>query len=116
MSDQLRFGEALRDQGMARVLMFTPDEWKARAFEAIVELAKTGEPFTSEQLREIVGDPPKPNAMGSIFNAAAMKKIIVHCGWRKASRPGMHATDLREWIGRIRTEQSLSPVGTGGGA
>lgn len=114
MTEQLRIGEALRDQGMARVLMFTPDEWKARALEAIGELARTGEPFTSEELRAIVGDPPKANAMGSIFNAAAMRKIIRHCGWRKASRPGMHATDLREWIGTIR-QPEISPVGPGGG-
>lgn len=111
----MQLGEALRDQGMARVLMFTDDEWKLRAMQAIIELARGGEPFTSEDLRELVGDPPKPNAMGSIFNTAAMRKIITHVGWRKASRPGMHATDLREWMGRVKTGPGISPVGPAGG-
>lgn len=56
MSDQLTIADALKETGMARA-----DEtsgtaaWKTRWDHAIASLARMGEPFTADDVREIAG-------------------------------------------------------------
>jgi hypothetical protein len=102
VNEQLDFltGPTLRDEGTARVWENEVDEWKTLAWNALLLLADGGEPFTSEDVRAIAGDPTRPNAFGSLFYKAARRGIIRRTGMsRKASRPSMHATDLPFWIG-----------------
>lgn len=93
-------GELERDLGTARVWDHEPDEWKTLAWNALLILADGGEPFTSEDVRAIVGDPERPNVVGSLFLRASKRGIIKRTGeLRHASRPSLHATDLPVWIG-----------------
>lgn len=103
MNEQLTLdGPARRDEGTTRVWSHADEQWKANAWDAICALATLGDPFTSEQVRAIVGDPDKPNAMGALFLRASKAGIIHRTGRvRRATRPSLHATDLPEWEGCV---------------
>jgi hypothetical protein len=93
-------GEALRDRGVDRVWDNAGEKWRAEALEAIALCAAAGEPFTAEDIRAIVGDPPHHhNAFGAAFALCARRGIIRKVGYRKATRASLHATELAEWIG-----------------
>lgn len=103
MSEQLSLaaageGETRRDVGMAKVLDAS-EEWRDDAMIAIRGLAAERAPFTAEDVRAIVGDPPRPNAMGAVFHLAARRGWIRKVGYRKATRPSLHATELAVWEG-----------------
>ncbi len=103
MHEQLAFespaeGEARRDAGMAKVLDASA-EWRSDAMVAIRGLALEPTGFTAEEVRAIVGDPPRPNAMGAVFHLAARRGWIRKVGYRKATRPSLHATELAVWEG-----------------
>lgn len=92
-------GEQLKTQGQQLVLSNESEEWKERAWNTIIVLARNGQPFTSEDVRAVAGDPERPNSVGAIFARAVKAGVIIQQGWTKASRLGMHATDLRVWVG-----------------
>jgi hypothetical protein len=63
------------------------DDWRARAWGAMRELARSGRPFTADDLIDRVGDPDpdhQPNArnsaVGSLFREAASQGLIVSDG------------------------------------
>lgn len=92
-------GDHLRDAGVARVLYNTPDKWKAAVLQAVRRLSVAGS-FTSEDVREIAGDPPHhANALPAMMNALSRKKMIKQVGWTKAKRPNQHSADIRVWVG-----------------
>lgn len=89
-----------RDRGIARVWEGTDDDWKALALATIQVLANAGDPFTAEDIREIVSDPPgHPNAMGALFQAASRQGLIRFVGYRKATRQSLHAHPIGVWVG-----------------
>jgi hypothetical protein len=97
-------GETLKREGMARALT-AAEQWRARAWLAMDELAQDGEPFTSEDLVDLVGLPSRVegantnNAVGAIFAAAARRRLIERVGIRNAQRPALHAAALTVWKG-----------------
>lgn len=99
MTDQLTLGEHLKQAGMARADEAEPNEWKARADQAIVHLAQLGHPFSAEDVRAICGDPEHVNAFGSRLAYAAKRGIIRPFGFEEATRPSRHRAVLRIWIG-----------------
>lgn len=94
----LDYGLTLRDAGAERVLI-NEGEWKEAAAEAVRLLAHSGVPFTAEEVREIVGDPERTNAMGAVFLVASQAGLIEPCGYRIPSRASRHANRLRVWKG-----------------
>lgn len=74
-------------------------DWEAESALAIGYLASKGEPFCSEDVRELAGNPPSPGAMGGAFQRAAKAGLIRKQDWTKATRRIAHATDLRTWVG-----------------
>lgn len=99
MTDQLSLGDALKNQGMARVDQAEDEDWKERADEAILELARKPSPFTAEDVREIAGDPSRPNAMGARLSANARRGLIRHYGFVHARRPERHSSLVILWMG-----------------
>jgi hypothetical protein len=97
-------GDALKQEGMTRALDAAA-QWRARAWLAMHELAADGEPFTSEDLVELVGLPRRVegantnNAVGAIFSAASRRRLIERVGIRNARRPALHAAALTVWKG-----------------
>jgi hypothetical protein len=101
VSDQLTLGDALKDTGMALADSAAAPDWKARWDEAILELARGGLPFTSDEVRELAGPPTDhPNAAGSRFAAAARAGVIERIGYRNSTRAVLHSHPLSVWRGR----------------
>ena len=69
--------------------------------EAIRKLARTGRPFTAEDVRALVGGPLgcRPPVLGALFLAAAKRGEIEPCGFRQATRPEARRRVLRVWRG-----------------
>jgi hypothetical protein len=81
---------AAREAGMERAEAAEMD-WSERADRAIAHLASTGRPFSPDDVRDLVGDPAHPNAMGGRFMAAVRRRQIERCGWAPSRRESCHA-------------------------
>lgn len=92
----LKKGEALKAEGMERI---HPDqEWDSSFMEAGLELARTGEPFTAEEIITFTGYPPgSRNAIGAAMNALARELKLTRVGYQKAKRPSRHAAVVAVW-------------------
>ena len=74
--------------------------WKERWEETIRVLAEVGQPFTSETIRLIAGEPTDhPNAVGAIFSNLAHQGVIRRVGYVNAQRPSLHNHPIAEWVG-----------------
>jgi hypothetical protein len=62
------------------------------------ELIERGEPFTSEDVRLVVGPPPSSGAFGGLFLRASRARRIRQIGFERSKRPARHAGLLRTWI------------------
>ena len=98
-------GRAAKDEGMNRALDAAA-EWRESAYATIAVLARSGEPFTSEDVVALVGLPVggvgtnRNNAVGAVMNASAKRGWIVKTGRRvTAKRRTLHAAELTEWTG-----------------
>lgn len=108
MSDQLTIGDALKASGMARADETSgTSAWKARWDDAITQLARMGDPFTADDVREIAGPPGHPNAAGSRFLQAARRGVIHRVGFRNSSRDVLHSHPLSLWEG---TDTATAPT------
>jgi hypothetical protein len=93
-------GRALRDKGMEQLrLTELHDFWPSNADRAIRVLAQYGQPFSVEDVREMVGEPSRPNQWGARFMSAARNGVIERCGFTQASHAAGHARVLAMWRG-----------------
>lgn len=95
-------GKDLKRSGMRSVFRHTP-EWYREAFREAVEKFPRGKTFTVEDVRAVIGDPPKDevssNCMGSLMTMVARKKLAKKTGYYvPAKRACMNATDLACWV------------------
>lgn len=95
-----------RDEGIARTLNAQPD-WADTAWQALLDLSRTGAPFTADDLVERVGMPPTSGkAIGGVFNRAAKAGIIRKVGERPTTRVTSHLRSLAVWQGsRIEKDE-----------
>lgn len=94
-------GKDLRDEGVASVYGHTPESWRSSTQLLIAQLASNGQPFTAEDVREIVGDPPNHhNAMGAQFIGAAKAGLIEKVGYTQPTRSSRHASVMAVWRGK----------------
>lgn len=106
MTDEFDGDEGKRRQQHGQQLAWThsPDEWRLAAKWALWELARTGEPFTADDVIAKVGL-PKPswpgmnNAVGALFSLAARKHVIHRVGDTSTLRVIGHARRLSLWRG-----------------
>lgn len=99
---------AARDNGIAtasnRADRIDPT-WRERAYNALVEHAKTHPTFTIEQLRAAAGptleDPPSLRAWGGVAQRAQKSGILEHHGWIPSENPACHTGEVRVWASRI---------------
>jgi hypothetical protein len=96
----MQLGMELRDNGQSLVLSHTSEEWRDSALRAIQTLALRGLAFGAEDVRKIVGNPERPNAMGAVFGIAAKSGLIQPVGFVKAERAERHASRQMLWVGR----------------
>lgn len=92
----------LRDSGIQSALdhvLKVKAEYVSECLARIAEL-KAGTLITSEDLREMAGDPPEgcENSIAGILKRAASRKLIVNTGaTRQAKRTSLHAKPLNLW-------------------
>lgn len=109
MTDDLTRGLEDKAAGQAQALnAAAAAEWRENAWRAIVRLAASGQPFTSEAVVAAIGLPSgtvasnRNNAVGAIMNAAARAGFIRKTGRRVlAHRRPSHARELAEWEGLL---------------
>ncbi len=98
-------GQELRERGMAAAQARAGPEWGDRCEFVIRLKAASGERFTSEDIRDVVGDPPSSGAMGALINAAARAFIIRQVDWAVPRRPQLHGHLIRVWQGIPEVER-----------
>jgi hypothetical protein len=87
-------GTTLRDLGVYRVSKNTPQSWRDSGLSVIMTLVANGNEITAEDVRQWIGEPPTPNAMGALFLTACRAGIVTRIGYRQATRPERHASVL----------------------
>lgn len=75
--------------------------WHRACDATIANLAATGDPFTADDVRAVVGPPvaASPQAFGARFHAAHSAEVIVPVGFTTSDRPERHGGILRVWQG-----------------
>jgi hypothetical protein len=96
-------GKDLRDWGIEDALqraIRVKNDYVEKCLDAIKSFPQ-GAMITSEDIREIAGDPPAQidkSIMAGILKRAAARKLIVITDSRvHAKRSSLHASDLRQW-------------------
>ncbi len=90
-----------RELGMERALD-PKGEYRSAVEAAIKILAMAGDEFSSDDVRDIVGDPPRgvsTNLTGALFNVAAKAGLIQHVGYMISARVKGHGNLVRTWRG-----------------
>jgi hypothetical protein len=88
----------VRDVGAQAALQFDM-QWRDLAAETIRRLADTGRPFSSDDARWTIPEPPSPGALGAAFLAASRRGDIEPCGWTISRRLQTHGRAIRLWRG-----------------
>jgi len=94
-----RNGRTLRDEALERVERAAPDDWKARAWTRLLQLAATGRDFTSEDVTATAGKAPEPRALGAVFSTASRHGLIRKSGFAVATSPTRHVAPIQVWRG-----------------
>lgn len=88
-----------KEQGQAATLTAQP-EWADKAWEAMLTLARTGKPFTADDLVAMVGMPEgSVNAIGAVFSRASKTNVINRIGHQAAERLASHLRMVGVWRG-----------------
>lgn len=88
-------GAALRDEAIDAVEEATPEQWKAHAIDAVLEVAKLRPEFTTDPVWFVLGKtlrnpaPPEPRAMGAIMRKAVS---LGYCETTDRSHPSVRAS------------------------
>jgi hypothetical protein len=93
--------DTVRDVGAQTALDFA-SEWSGAAAKALRTLAAGGSAFSAEDVRDLVGDPPTPNAFGALFLTASRAGLIEPVGIAKSRRIQRHSSWIRMWRGLHR--------------
>lgn len=76
-------------------MTYDSTEWRARAEARMEALIERGTDFTAEDVTDVVGVAPSPNAIGGLF--LSFKSRLTTVGYVTATRPEAHGRALRVW-------------------
>lgn len=94
---QLELGQALRDEGIARVEAAAAD-WERAVIDRIIrEVAARGRPFSANDCRPLLPPGVRPALIGARFLAASKRRQIRKLGWVPSTDPGTHAHPVALW-------------------
>ena len=110
------FDEGKRNRDHALQAVSSTDkaqDFDDRATPVILHLARTGEPFTTDDVWRILGPyDGERRVMGSTMRRLATKGLIQKTmSTRKSSMPACHARDKALWIGTSPTTTSCAKCG-----
>ena len=83
-----------RKEAGQRVVRTNNQEWINLAV-LFVGALEPGASVDAELIRQWVGEPPHPNAIGALLSLLQRKKLIRRVGYRTASRPSRHAAEIK---------------------
>lgn len=99
--DLLFDGVQLKELGQQQVLTNAGEQWKDAALDCILNLANSGNEFTSDDIRGIMDKTNPPHngkAYGAILSSASKKKIIKKTGRYVLTKiPTSHARMIAVW-------------------
>ena len=98
MNEQLTIGDALRDQGMARVEAASTDDDIAAIDAAIAEANASGREWSANDIRARF-DVERHQLVGARVRAAAMRKSMRRVGYVPSDLPSTHSHPIALWIG-----------------
>lgn len=88
---------AARDQGIERAEN-AGDQWDRSCIDkAIAETAKSGQPFSANDVRPLLGE-VRRSLIGARFSAAQKRGDIRHCGYVRSTDPATHAHPVALWV------------------
>lgn len=91
-------GETLAAAGQQLALSVDAD-WNDAAWKVLMDLARAGLPFTSDDVAAVVGPAPSPGAAGALFRAGARSGLIACVGYSVSRRLSRHGGLVRKWQG-----------------
>ncbi|MGH7721357.1 MAG: hypothetical protein ACRENL_00800 [Candidatus Dormibacteria bacterium] len=97
----LRQARRQRDSGIALVEGAESSVWMTAARRCIDRFARSGEEFSSEDVRAAVGAPLHPAAMGALFMAAVRDDGLLRVGRVQSCRPEARGRWLATYRGAI---------------
>lgn len=69
--------------------------WRDDALERVEAFARSGAPFTADEVRDGFREPPKPSMWGPVFQTLAQRGVIHHVGAKKSQ----HRSRKGGWTG-----------------
>lgn len=98
--DMFDEAQARKAQGQAQADASQPLAWK-NVDHVIAMLARTGRPFTADDVTAITGDSPtgSQGACGARFSHAARRGVIRRIGYVPSRRAAVHMHPVAQWIG-----------------
>lgn len=99
-------GRRRRDEGIRLIDNVTRLEpWRTNAERAVRSRCELGEPFSSNEIREDVGDPPKPNMFGALFKWAEREGLVKWDGHvTHSTKPERHAGMTEALVARMSAD------------
>lgn len=95
--------EEARADGIERADEHADPEWRVSAMQGIALLARTGEPFTADDvlayLDSVAQDTHNLSALGPVFLRAARAGLIRKTGRQVRTKLARRHRDITEWIG-----------------
>jgi len=92
--EEVTEGQRLAREGMEKAYVAEDKEWRDDAWELICEWSKTdyppGEGFNADDIKDIIGDPWRPNSIGGLFYKAKKRGIVEINGHRPMKRKNAH--------------------------
>lgn len=102
---QMDIFEAIRQRevSLERVTEAADRSYRRDLEEAIVQLADGGQPFCSDDIRALAGDPPagcSPNIAGAAIMAALKQSQVQQVGFTRSARVIGHGNRVGLYVGK----------------
>lgn len=90
--------DAAKERGIDRAERGAGEAWMTAALAAVRRLARERVTFTTDDVWQLVGQPPEPRAMGAAMRAAGKLKLAEPTGnFEMSRRAACHRRPLRVW-------------------
>lgn len=97
-----------RDEAIEQVKRSTPAEWAKDARTCLVAILMTQRTATTDDVWQVIGQPPEPRALGGVIKDMVDNRTIEPTGEYVASiRPKCHARPVRVWRLHRRIDSDL---------
>lgn len=101
----LDLSTTLRDRGAEGALSSSP-EWAAEAWDVLKSLARSGRPFSVNDIRERVGPGPSSGSCGAVVLNGLKAKWIRHFDDERARHVEAHARRIGVYTGTDKARSS----------